>query len=110
MNHPAPSANTPAPPYYVVIFSSQRTGVEEGYGAIAQRMVELAREQPGFLGIESVRGADGFGLTVSYWQTAEAITAWKANVEHLDAQAIGKVQWYARYQLRVARVERAYGR
>lgn len=103
-------AQTPTPPYYVVIFSSQRTEGDSGYGKMAERMVELAAQQPGFLGAESVRGTDGFGITVSYWSSMEAISAWKANVEHLDAQAMGKREWYEHYELRVAKVERAYGK
>ena len=75
---------------------------------MAERMVELAAQQPGFLGAESARGSDGFGITVSYWSSAEAISAWKANVEHLAAQEMGKREWYEHYALRVAKVERAY--
>ena len=105
-------AGTPRPPYYAVIFTSLRAddGDGRGYAEMAERMVELARAQPGFLGVESVRGADGFGITVSYWASAEAIASWKANVEHLAAQRLGRERWYERYELRVARVERAYGR
>lgn len=102
-------AQTPTPPYYAVIFSSQRTEGDGGYGRMAERMVELAALQPGFLGVESARDTDGFGITVSYWSSTEAITAWKANVEHLAAQAMGKREWYQNYELRVAKVERAYG-
>lgn len=108
-----PFAQTPEPPYYAVIFSSRRTGGDEdddGYGLMAQRMVELAAQQPGFLGAESTRGADGFGITVSYWSSAEAIARWKDDAEHLVAQQLGKAAWYAHYELRVARVERAYGK
>lgn len=76
---------------------------------MAERMVELAAQQSGFLGVESVRGADGFGITVSYWSSAEAISAWKANAEHLIAQEMGKRAWYQHYEVRVAKVERAYG-
>ena len=72
-------------------------------------MLALASEQPGFLGAESVRGADGFGITVSYWSSKNAIAAWKAHAEHKPAQEAGKRVWYADYQLRVAKVERAYG-
>jgi heme-degrading monooxygenase HmoA len=72
-------------------------------------MVELASRQPGFLGVESVRGADGFGITVSYWSNTEAIARWKEHVDHLAAQEMGKATWYAHYQIRVAKVERAYG-
>jgi heme-degrading monooxygenase HmoA len=97
------------PPYYSVIFSSRRTGVDEGYGEMAGRMLELAAGQPGFLGVESARGADGFGITVSYWATIEAIAAWKANAEHRVAQLSGRRKWYQHFEVRIARVERAYG-
>lgn len=103
-------ANTPEPPYYAVVFSSQRTDGDNGYGQMAARMVELAARQPGFIGVESVRGDDGFGITVSYWKSAEAIAAWKADVEHLAAQEMGKRAWYEHYELRIAKVERAYAK
>lgn len=77
---------------------------------MAERMVELAARQPGFLGTESARGPDGFGITVSYWSSTEAISAWKANVEHLAAQEMGKREWYEHYEIRIAKVERAYGK
>jgi heme-degrading monooxygenase HmoA len=101
-------AKTPEPPYYAVIFSSMRR--DDGYTQMAERMVDLASQQPGFLGVESVRGKDGFGITVSYWTSAEAIAAWKANIEHLAAQEKGKQKWYEHYELRVAKVKRAYAK
>ncbi len=100
-------AHTPAPPYYAVIFTSLRTEGDDGYGAMAQRMVELAAQQPGFLGVESVR--DGLGITVSYWADLASIAAWKADAEHLDAQRQGRAKWYAGFKIRIARVERDYG-
>ena len=103
-------ARTPEPPYYAVIFTNQRTTGDKGYGAMAERMMELASQQPGFLGAESTRDANGFGITVSYWQSEETIRKWKANAEHLGAQEAGKKTWYADYALRVAKVERAYGK
>lgn len=102
-------AQLPEPPYYAVIFSALRTQGDHGYAAMADRMVELARLQPGFLGVESTRDAAGFGITVSYWTSEDAIRAWKADLEHQRAQQAGKAHWYAHYELRVARVERAYG-
>jgi heme-degrading monooxygenase HmoA len=95
-----------APPYYAVIFTSQRTAGELGYGAMAERMVELATEQDGFLGVESARDAEGFGITVSYWRDEASIARWKADAEHRLAQARGRRDWYERFELRVARVER----
>lgn len=107
-------ANLPEPPYYSVIFSSLRSKADAAasataYGHMAERMLELAATQPGYLGVESARGADGFGITVSYWESLEAIAAWKAQAEHRVAQEQGKREWYADYQLRIAKVEMAYG-
>jgi len=102
-------AETPNPPYYAVIFSAQRAEGDNGYAAMAARMEELAAEQPGYLGIESARRADGFGITVSYWDSLEAIAAWRANAEHQLAQEEGKRNWYTRFEIRIARVERAHG-
>ena len=101
-------ASTPAPPYYAVIFSSQRTEGDNGYGATAERMAELAQQQPGFLGMESTRGADGFGITAAYFDTEENIRAWKRNMEHAAARQKGREVWYAHYEIRIAKVERAY--
>ena len=103
-------ATTPKPPYYAVIFTSLRTEGDEGYDQMAARMVELAAQQPGFLGVESVRDPGGLGITVSYWESEDAIRHWKAQAEHRRAQEKGRKQWYADYQLRVARVEREYGK
>ena len=102
-------AHTPEPPYYAVVFTSQRTPGDAGYDAMAARMAELAARQPGYLGAESVRNADGEGITVSYWRDEASIAAWKQQAEHLQAQRLGRSQWYGRYELRIARVERAYG-
>ncbi len=110
MSASPPFAKTPQPPYYAVIFTSQRSEGDKGYGKTAERMLDLAARQPGFLGVESVRGADGFGITVSYWTSAEAIAAWKAEGEHLAAQEMGRRTWYEHYELKIARVERAYAK
>jgi len=101
--------STPHPPYFAVIFTSVRADNDHaGYDRAAQRMVELAQRQPGFLGVESVRGADGLGITVSYWQTEEAIRRWRDEAEHRLAQQQGRAKWYTRFSLRVCRVERAW--
>jgi heme-degrading monooxygenase HmoA len=113
MTAPAGSAFAALPPgpCWAVIFSSQRGAEDaEGYARTADAMVELARQQPGYLGVESARGADGFGITVSYWASEDAIRAWKEVVAHRAAQRMGRERWYRHYELRVARVERAYSR
>lgn len=103
-------AKTPEPPYYAVIFTSLRTEGDRGYDHMAERMVELAAQQPGFLGVESARTPNGLGITVSYWSSEEAIAAWKAQADHKIAQATGQRVWYSDYHLRVAKVERVYGK
>ncbi|WP_329611037.1 antibiotic biosynthesis monooxygenase [Pseudomonas sp. KNUC1026] len=102
-------AVTPSPPYTAVVFSSRRAPCEAGYSACAEQMLALARDQPGFIGVESARGEDGLGLTVSYWQDAAAAAAWQRQAEHLDAQRLGKACWYSDYRVRVLRAEREYG-
>lgn len=99
-------AKTPSAPYYAVIFSSLRTKGDSGYGVVAKQMVELAQQQPGYLGHESVR--DGLGITVSYWKDMESIKRWKAHEEHLLAQQGGRRTWYSAYKVRVCKVERDY--
>ncbi len=102
-------AQTPEPPYYAVVFSSQRNANDdEGYGEMADRMWALAADQPGYLGMETVRGDDGFGMTVSYWESLEAIRNWRNNAEHKIAQKLGKTKWYHKYRLRISLVEKEY--
>ena len=104
-------AGLPQPPYCAVVFSSRRNGRDEdGYSAAAQRMLELAADQPGFLGVESARGADGFGITVSYWESEDAIRRWRQHAEHAATRVRGRSEWYEHFEVRVARVERAYGK
>jgi heme-degrading monooxygenase HmoA len=100
-------AATPKPPYYAVIFTSHRTDGDNGYGEMATKMVDLAAQQPGYLGIESAR--EDLGITVSYWSDLESIKSWKANVEHRQAQKSGHEQWYSSFKVRISKVERDYG-
>lgn len=92
--------------YYAVIFTSTRTEVEDGYAEMAIKMVELAKAQLGYIGMESARSE--IGITVSYWESLEAIRNWKANLDHLEAQEKGKTTWYKNYKVRIAKVEREY--
>lgn len=99
-------AKTPAPLYYAVIFTSVRTGDDHGYEEAAERMLELASEQPGFLGFETAR--QEIGISVSYWASLECIKAWKENAEHRETQRKAG-NWYSGYRVRVCRVEKDYG-
>jgi heme-degrading monooxygenase HmoA len=101
-------AQTPEPPYYAVIFTSLLKQSDDGYAAMASRMEELASQQEGCLGAESARNSNGFGVTISYFKSEAAILAWKQHAEHILAQELGKALWYSHYELRIARVERAY--
>jgi heme-degrading monooxygenase HmoA len=97
-------------PYYAVIFTSLRTTVDSsGYEKMADRMVELASVQPGFLGVESARSGDGIGITVSYWASLEAIRFWREHFEHRIAQELGREKWYQWYRLHICRVETMIG-
>lgn len=98
----------PEPPYYAVIFTNQGSSDMAGYGEMAELMDRLASEQDGYIGRESSRDAEGFAVTVSYWQDEDAIKNWRENVMHASAQQTGKARWYERYSLRVAKVERQY--
>lgn len=103
--HPS-YANTPKPPYYAVIFTSSRTEDDQGYAEMAEKMLALAQQQPGFLGVESARAS--IGITVSYWADLASIQNWKAHSEHQLAQKSGRAQWYSQYKTRIAKVERDY--
>ncbi|MCE9500162.1 MAG: antibiotic biosynthesis monooxygenase [Leptospira sp.] len=99
---------TPAPPYYAVIFTNIHSREISGYEETAERMLELAKIQRGFLGVESTRNQDGNGITVSYWNSLEDIRNWKEQIEHRKAQESGKTKWYLEYTLRIAKVETEY--
>ena len=100
------SASTPSPPYYAVIFTSVRTDGDDGYNEMSERMDELAKVQPGYLGIESARNETG--ITVSYWKDLQSIQQWKQQADHLLAQQKGIGDWYSFYKVRIALVERDY--
>lgn len=99
-------ANTPKPPYYAVIFTSLRTEGDKDYAVMADRMVELAKIQDGFLGVESVR--EGLGITVSYWKDIDSIKNWKNNIEHAKARSLGREIWYKAFKVRIAKIENDY--
>ncbi|MCX4907037.1 antibiotic biosynthesis monooxygenase [Streptomyces sp. NBC_00878] len=107
------------PPYYAVVFTSVKTeeagrggaadGYAEGYGETAERMEELVKEIPGFLGMDLASSPGGLTVTVGYFRDADAIEEWRSNVEHRAAQKRGRAEWYERYTLHVAKVERSHG-
>ncbi|MEP4889765.1 MAG: antibiotic biosynthesis monooxygenase [Aliiglaciecola sp.] len=99
-------AQTPKPPYYAVIFTSVASKIDDNYAETANRMLELAQQIDGYLGIESAR--QELGITVSYWRDLESIKVWKNQQQHLVAQQLGKQKWYQAYSVRIAKVERDY--
>lgn len=99
-------ASTPIPPYYAVIFTSIRTDEDRDYEKISLRMEELAKEQEGYLGIESARKE--IGITISYWKDLHSIKKWKQQAEHLLAQKKGKEYFYSTYKIRICLVEKDY--
>ena len=96
------------PPYYAVVFTSVRTADEDGYAETAERMEELVEKVPGYLGMDHARSAGGLSITVGYFQDAAALDAWRSELEHRRAQQRGRAQWYDRYTLHVAKVERSH--
>lgn len=92
--------------YYAVIFTSTHSENTESYDDMANKMEALAKTQDGFLGIESARNS--IGITVSYWQSLDAIKSWKQQTDHLVAQQKGRKDWYSWYKVRVCKVEREY--
>lgn len=99
-------ANTPKPPYYTVIFTSLKNNDTIGYNEMAERMIELVKNEPGFLGVESAR--ENIGITVSYWTDLTAIKNWKDNIEHQEAQTKGKTEFYKSFKVRIGKIERDY--
>ncbi|MFJ6213386.1 antibiotic biosynthesis monooxygenase family protein [Streptomyces sp. NPDC092296] len=99
---------TPKPPYYVVTFVSRLGAETEGYAETDVRMTALSEGRPGLLGVDSVRGPDGFGITVSYWTDEESIASWRADAEHTEARRRGRETWYDEFVVHISRVERAY--
>lgn len=98
----------PPPPYYAVVFTSLRTPGDHGYADRAAEMVELASGMPGFLGIDSARGADGLGITVSYWRDEQSIAGWRDQPDHSTTRDDGRAHWYEAFTVHVAKVERSY--
>mgnify|MGYP002648820607 CR=1 FL=1 len=92
-----------------VIFISQRADADEdGYDAAANEMAELVQRQPGYLGVDSVREANGLGITVSYWADEASAIAWRDNEEHSAIRDRGRAGWYVHYDTVIARVTRSY--
>ena len=99
-------SKTPKPPYYAVIFTSLKIDEDKGYDDMSEKMVKAVSKQDGFLGFEAAK--EELGITVSYWRDEESILAWKSNLEHQEAQKMGRELWYKRYKIRIAKVQRDY--
>lgn len=97
------------PPYYAVVFTSLRTEDDDGYVETAERMGELVREVPGFLGEDSARTPGGLSVTVAYFRDLAGIEKWREHAEHRAAKAYRREHWYERYSLHIARVEHSHG-
>ena len=101
-------AYTPRPPYVCAIFTSIRTGVQEGYDEMDELTFKEIETIEGYLGNKSFRDENGFGVNVSYWKDMDALKNWKENTLHKKAQVLGKEKWYKNYKLRICSVERDY--
>jgi heme-degrading monooxygenase HmoA len=99
----------PEPPYYAAVFISVRTDGDNGFAERDAQMTRLAADQPGFLGVDETHGADGLGITVSYWRDEESIRAWRDQADHTRSRDDGRARWYESYSMHIAKVERSYG-
>ncbi len=99
-------ADTPSPPYYAEIFTSIRSAGDNGYHDMAQKLIAAVVNQPGFLGVEFAR--EGVGLTISYWESLEAIENWREHMKHAEARQMGRDKWYLGFKVRICKVERDY--
>jgi len=97
------------PPYYVAVFTSVRSEEDAGYGETADRMEDLVKQVPGYLGMDHARTPGGLAITVGYFRDEAAIKEWGAHAEHRTAQRRGRSDWYERYSLHIAKVERSQG-
>lgn len=93
---------------YLVVFTSRLREDADGYNQASEQMLERVRAQPGFVDAVSVRGGDGFGITVSYWVSVESIRQWRADAEHTVIREQGRADWYQFYSIQIARIERNY--
>ena len=93
-------------PYYAVIFTSTQRQAIQGYSEMSIKMNTLAEQMPGYLGMDSARGA--VGITVSYWESLEAIKHWKQQADHRLAQKRGREDWYSWYNVKICKVEHEY--
>lgn len=101
--------NTPKPPYHAVIFTSQRTSIDDGYTELNDELYAEAQQFDGYIGADSLRNAEGYGVAVLYWRNADSIRKWAQYAKHIRAKQLGKEQWYEGYRVRIAVVEREYG-
>ena len=93
-------------PYYAVIFTSTQNKNIDGYAEMASKIEDLAKTQKGHLGMDSAR--NDVGITISYWESLEAIKNWKQQTDHMLAQQKGRENWYSWYNVRICKVEREY--
>ena len=93
-------------PYYAVIFTSILKHHEKEYDEMAIQMTELAKSQPGYIGFETARNV--IGISISYWDSTDAIQNWKKHASHLLAQQLGQDKWYLYYKVRICKIEREY--
>ena len=77
-------------------------------GSEATQPMFQAAAQPGYRGVDSARGADGIGITVSYWADEDAAIAWRRNARHGEIREAGRGRWYRWYSLHVAEIGRSY--
>jgi len=92
--------------FYAVIFSSTKSENLAGYEEMDKITMDLASQQPGYLGYESVNNNDK-SIFISYWENKESIENWRQNAIHKMAKQQAQ-QWYKRYLSQICLVESSY--
>lgn len=93
---------------YAVIFKAEFDELDAEYAKTASRLRDIAIKNYGCSGfVSSTEG--NFELAISYWPDRNAISAWKNDPEHREAQAKGKSKWYKSYTVQVAELVKEYG-
>jgi heme-degrading monooxygenase HmoA len=99
--------------FLVVFRNRKRADIDAAaYAAEAERMEQLARAQPGYLGFKSYASDDGEVIALSEWADEASARAWGRHGEHAETQRRGRAEYYQDYTLfacvdpRVHRFER----
>jgi len=84
---------------------------KQDYLDTAQGLKARLEAAPGFISIERFESLVESGkiLSLSFFESEEAVAAWRNTLEHRKAQVQGRRVYFENYRLRIASVQRDYG-